>query len=893
MERIGLGIEIQADSSKAVKDFNELNRAMNEAKKNSQEFSLKKSANDSFSLAQREREKERLPSFIQDFGKKDRHNPFFDIPDAGRFSNISDNELLRAFQTRNQLENKISQDNDAISKNKSIIRQIKDEFNGEKIPFYKQEEIKNRQKWNDVLKNDKRQTEKHLNSILDVNENDLKERLNFRLAGGELQNDKGAGNIKGNIEEIIKELQSINKNTKDDGNNLPSSTQMGETAPESQGSNGRTLSKTLNYALKGSPYAIAAKAVVDTVTNVLVDNSQIRNAQRSRSLGMLNGDVLSAENAAHNIAYLKDKRDLDIASGSIVAGSVALGAAIGSVVPGLGTAIGAGAGLLIGGAGALFSETVGKKLAEAKKAEEDSKTQYIHGMSSIYQKTLPMYEQGVSAFYDRKNESFDSDLYLFRTGRQTLSDVFQQYARDTGLSTADFGSLAIELAKQGIGENHPEIASAYTRRAAQWANYTGGDAGDYQSFLALEARFNKESANSLDIAYGASQASGLGRAQFGEFLQGLESVVSSGISKGFVRSTEDVSKTMAMLSMASNGSELWKGVQGAERLNQISSGIANATSLSSTTQILAYQAFRQNGLKVNADDKSYIEGQDVLNTFAAMERGLDSKNFYRIGDTFKNAFGNDTVQNVMAWKELSGLNISGAMQLYNMYNKGEIKDGDLTKAIDDLKKDPEYASEKSIQQNMLNELQTMGEKLGMPYFRQELGDLKHYVEIIAEDSEKEMKASFFYSPEYLRDQKAIENMKREMYESGEIDLSINNETAAELAYQKFMREDDAARKDNKKRPYDSSSSFKVALDREAKILRESSGYTTEIETNRLQKILDEMYESRRDDDKTNDKQISDYDERYKSALLQLLPFIERIANASEKTAANTNEVELN
>ena len=31
-----------------------------------------------------------------------------------------------------------------------------------------------------------------------------------------------------------------------------------------------------------------------------------------------------------------------------------------------------------------------------------------------------------------------------------------------------------------------------------------------------------------------------------------------------------------------------------------------------------------------------------------------------------------------------------------------------------------------------------------------------------------------------------------------------------------MREDDAARKDNKKRPYDSSSSFKVALAREAK-----------------------------------------------------------------------------
>ena len=99
-----------------------------------------------------------------------------------------------------------------------------------------------------------------------------------------------------------------------------------------------------------------------------------------------------------------------------------------------------------------------------------------------------------------------------------------------------------------------------------------------------------------------------------------------------------------------------------------------------------------------------------------------------------------------------------------------------------------------------------------------------------------------------------------------------------------------------------SPNFQSILSDEAKKLYVQAGEsqlwqntdnTIDAEKNRLQKILDEMYESRRDDDKTNDKQISDYDERYKSALLQLLPFIECIANASEKTAANTNEVELN
>lgn len=67
MERIGLGIDVQADSSQAVKGFNELNKAIDAVKNNSKGLNA---ANDPFSLAQLERKKERLPSFIQDFGKR-------------------------------------------------------------------------------------------------------------------------------------------------------------------------------------------------------------------------------------------------------------------------------------------------------------------------------------------------------------------------------------------------------------------------------------------------------------------------------------------------------------------------------------------------------------------------------------------------------------------------------------------------------------------------------------------------------------------------------------------------------------------------------------------------------------------------------------------------------
>ena len=189
---------------------------------------------------------------------------------------------------------------------------------------------------------------------------------------------------------------------------------------------------------------------------------------------------------------------------------------------------------------------------------------------------------------------------------------------------------------------------------------------------------------------------------------------------------------------------------------------------------------------------------------------------------------------------------------------------------------------------MLNELQTMGEKLGMPYFHQEIHKLDEYVRDIAAEITKDKKGSFYYDEQYSKYRSDIIDTKRKMYKSGEINHFINDETATELAYQKFMRADSPA--------------FQSILNYEAKKLYVQAGKsqlwqntdnTIDAEKNRLQKILDEMYESRRDDDKTNDKQISDYDERYKSALLQLLPLIERIANASEKTAANTNEVELN
>ena len=204
-----------------------------------------------------------------------------------------------------------------------------------------------------------------------------------------------------------------------------------------------------------------------------------------------------------------------------------------------------------------------------------------------------------------------------------------------------------------------------------------------------------------------------------------------------------------MFAGLSGGSEFWKGENAAERISKLDEGIASATGLKSTTDILTYKAFRDAGIAIGEGDKAYIQGGSfeagVLNTFAAMEGGLNSKNFEAISKTFANAYDGDIMSNVAAWKELSGLNWRGAMELYNMQQEllgsnGEYDSTELEKRIKKLSESPESSDNARDMQNWQNVLSQLAAEFGQHYYSEELEKIAANTEelkgILNENAEK-------------------------------------------------------------------------------------------------------------------------------------------------------------
>ena len=279
-------------------------------------------------------------------------------------------------------------------------------------------------------------------------------------------------------------------------------------------------------------------------------------------------------------------------------------------------------------------------------------------------------------------------------------------ANGTGMDIDEFMRVANGFSSYGVATSGR--ASALARAAGLAGRYTGADSSSLSAYLGTQERYGGNGLAGMNYAYNAALASGLQRNQFGEFLDGLQNVIETGISKGYVRSTKEVSDTMVMFDKLSGGSKFWQGEQGFNRLQSINNGLANATALNSSTQLAVYQAM------------AGLSGGDMLDTFALMEKGLDVNSFKAISKQFNNIYGGDRYSEVMAWKELTGLNYTGAMQLQKMAH-GDI--GNVTpKMIDDVFKSAQ--SDQTRTKDALNSIEVQVSKWGSDYFPEYLSMLK-------------------------------------------------------------------------------------------------------------------------------------------------------------------------
>lgn len=290
------------------------------------------------------------------------------------------------------------------------------------------------------------------------------------------------------------------------------------------------------------------------------------------------------------------------------------------------------------------------------------------------------------------------------------------YNTDTGLSNEDFITNVNALSKYGYTD--VTSAAGAARTAALWARRTGGDAASFTEKIGKLQRFGGDaSADTVSYLFGASKASGMANGQFGEFLDSIERVIENGTAKGYTRSTKEVADTVTYFSKLSGGSEIWKGTNGANMINRAGEGIASTTGLSSSTDMISYRVHqalygsdKEDEAKAllgdgRGNNNAYVEGGGAANILAAMEHGLRPENFKQLSTTISTMYQGDTFNQIAAWKQISGLNWTGANELYNLSQKSNVKDTDISETIKRLKDDPTMQTDTTKIYNAINKVE--------------------------------------------------------------------------------------------------------------------------------------------------------------------------------------------
>ncbi len=308
----------------------------------------------------------------------------------------------------------------------------------------------------------------------------------------------------------------------------------------------------------------------------------------------------------------------------------------------------------------------------------------VTNLSDKYQETLPDM----------------AEFMRFSGGKET--DWYHQatkYTQGTTMSQMDLVRLATEQAQYGL-YGSDALQRAQTMGIVSYN--TGIDTGTLTRLQGISDRFGLNE-NAIGNSLAGFYQSGLKDGRQQEFFDGVLRVMEEGINAGFVRSSEDVAKNLAMLSELSGNNPAWQGQYGAQKMSQINSGFANATNLQSVTDVMLFDAAKGLYSGANATG-TYIDQMMVL------ERGLDNpellKNFY---NSVNDAEGGNLAAKIERFKQASGLNYTGAVELYNIAEQFNNPNNKMTKEEYDSKvksimTNQEYQSDLSKQTAAMNKL---------------------------------------------------------------------------------------------------------------------------------------------------------------------------------------------
>ena len=408
---------------------------------------------------------------------------------------------------------------------------------------------------------------------------------------------------------------------------------------------------------------------------------QIAGIGFNRRTAMANGDYLGAD-----VGVLEGRSNIaQNLGGSVLGAGMTLGA-----TP-------AGAPLMLTGGVLSILGTIGNILAGDKRADIAE--------GSAYERSLTH----TGALNRRYAQGGTWEDNASRTSE--LLEKAAKYAEGTNMSAYDIVDIATQMSQYGAGTG--ELALKQASEVAARANATGVDAATVQNLLGTAYRYG-DKGDVLGYASQARQAAGMTKAQDKEFLTALQGVIEEGIAGGYVKSVEDVSKTMTMFARLSDNNPLWQGAQGASRLRQMDSAISGATGLQSTSDMIVATA--ASGIldgKNIAQRNKLIHGGATgtyVDTMLLMEQGNNPEMFTEIAKSVQDLEGKGNIAGqVERFKDIFKLNYHGARDVYNMFQ--ELQDGKMTaktfqKNIESMKKDSAYQSDDTKRQNAITNIET-------------------------------------------------------------------------------------------------------------------------------------------------------------------------------------------
>jgi len=521
---------------------------------------------------------------------------------------------------------------------------------------------------------------------------------------------------------------------------------------------------------------------VNDTLNKLIDTLLVSNQNKSTTIpgssgvgfggGSNNNSGNTAGSANGVVTSSLQGLNSSINNGAAVVGNVANGNISGayiSGVSGVSNAMQSGSNVAkLAGAGELAA---GLGIAGLVIAGVAGAMKGADSLAQKYEDALPTMDKMTNAF---NNGEYDQSLALHQRN-QALK--YNQY---TNLTNNDFLSYMSGYGSFGITDINN--AALMTQAAAKYALNTNGDISQFNNFLGTMTRYgSKNAVGDLDYAYSTALASGLSSNQMPEFMNSLERIIEDGISKGYVRSTKDVADTLNMFSKLSGDSELWKGEQGANRLTMLNSGLAGATGLNSSTDVLAYRA---------VDNLVKNRKYGYIDTMMAMEQGINADNFGAIADTLFSQYGSDETSIIESLRQLGGLNYTGAEQLYSMMrNYRESGDTASSFAISKIVGASEYSSDSTRMQNSLNNIEKTVVQMGQSIFNAKMAltieSIETGVSILAKDKlEKEYKEAIGnYNKMYSSANGGID--KEYYLDSMPSDISGITDEADKVAYYKI------------------------------------------------------------------------------------------------------------